>query len=216
MKLLCGRFLLDSDVGDISYRYNYLGLDYDLSIELDNKIKKQEIFPTNSIPVIYKEDKVKIDVFKWGFPTWNKKVLINSRAETINEKTIFKDSFQNRRCVIPANAFFEWKKTDNKKQKYRIYLKDTEIFSLAGIYKTFINDKDEKFSAFSIITTEPNEKMRSIHNRMPVILDKNEEKIWLDKNENIEELNNIMKPFDENKMFFINLSKEHFQQIKIF
>lgn len=213
---MCGRFLLDSDIGDIVYRYNYIGLDYDLSLKLEKEINKHEISPTNSIPVIYKEDKVKIDVFKWGFPTWNKKVLINSRAETINEKAIFKDSFQNRRCIIPVNAFFEWKKTNNKNQKYRIYLKDTEIFSLAGIYKTFINDKDEKFSAFSIITTEPNEKMRNIHSRMPVILKKSKEKNWLDKNISIRELNTIMKPYDEKNIIFLNLERKKFEQLKIF
>ncbi|GAA0177571.1 SOS response-associated peptidase [Clostridium sediminicola] len=213
---MCGRFLLDSDIGDIVYRYNYLGIECDLSAEVNNEVNKNEIFPTNSVPVIYKEDKTNIDVFRWGFPIWNKKVLINSRAETINEKGIFKESFQNRRCIIPVNAFFEWKKINNIKQKHKIYLKDIEIFSIAGIYNRFINENNEEFSAFSIVTTESNEKMRNIHNRMPVILRKNKEKNWLDTKVSISELNTIMRPYDEEDMIFLNLDRQIYEQIKIF
>ena len=95
--------------------------------------------------------------------------MINARSESITEKPAFKNAFKKRRCLIPANGFYEWKKDENK-TPFRIFLKSEEIFSMGGIWETWKDAEARPVHTFSIITTAPNPLMESIHNRMPVIL----------------------------------------------
>src|SRR5690606_30862480 len=122
----------------------------------------------------------------WGLiPSWadDPKVgfsMINARAETAATKPAFRDSIRRKRCLIPADGFYEWKKTSHGKQPMRIMLKSRSIFSMAAIYETWIAPDGSRINSCSILTTTPNAIVAPIHDRMPVILKPEEESLWLD------------------------------------
>lgn len=188
---MCGRYYLNIGLKDIYERYNIV-----------YKEKEQnefnEVFPSNKSPVIINDGNKKLEIIKWGFkPHYIKKLLINARSETVDKKPTFKKSFYNRRCIIPVSGFFEWEKVGKDKIKRRIHMKDEEIFSLAGIYDTFKDEDGKKYTAFTILTTVPNEDIVKIHNRMPVIISKDKENIWLDNSlDNYGMLKTMLKPYD--------------------
>jgi len=141
-------------------------------------------------PVITNTEPAKAQLFHWGvIPSWSqdnsiRNYTLNARIETLNEKKSFKDVVQNR-CLIIADGFYEWQwvtKNGSKKQKYAITLPNNDLFSFAGIFTEWTDFNNEKINSYSIITTQANELMREIHNtkqRMPVILKKEDEKLWL-------------------------------------
>jgi putative SOS response-associated peptidase YedK len=106
--------------------------------------------------------------------------LINARAETVDEKASFKTCLQRKRCLIVADGFYEWKKEGSTKRPHRITLKSQELFGFAGLWDTWRSPTGEIVNSCSIITTTPNEVMEPIHNRMPVILPRDVEQVWLD------------------------------------
>jgi putative SOS response-associated peptidase YedK len=150
-------------------------------------------FSLPNIPVICSEEPAAIRLLKWGLiPSWTKNIqdanvirykTFNARAESLTNKPSFSSAFSSRRCIIPVKGFFEWQHVENKKIPWYIYHAGNEILSFAGIYDNWIEDKTgEVFSTFSVITTEANELMATIHNsgkRMPVILNKPDENIWI-------------------------------------
>lgn len=141
-------------------------------------------------PVITNEKPQKIQLFNWGLvPFWSqdkdiRKFTLNARIETLHEKKSFKDVIQNR-CIVIADGFYEWQwltKNGSKKEKYLITLPNEALFAFAGIYSQWIDFDDSKFNSYTIITTQANEIMSKIHNskqRMPVILKKKDEQLWL-------------------------------------
>lgn len=186
---MCGRFLLESSIEDVVYAYNLDENNY-----IQNEFKGGEIFPSDMAPVITAYGK--IEFLKWGFIAKGySKLVINARSESIEEKPLFKKALDNR-CVLPANCFYEWKGEKGKKEKYKISLKGESIFSMAGIYDTFVDSNGVEYQGFVIITTEANEEMSKLHHRMPVIFKLGEEKLWL--SEDIKEgfdLSKILKPY---------------------
>ncbi|SHI85047.1 SOS response-associated peptidase [Lutispora thermophila] len=162
---MCGRFLLESEVEDLVARYN-------AEYSMEN-YKSGEVFPSeNPLTVIKAEDEIKLMPMRWGLPIDNsKRLIINARVETVDKKPMFKSSFLRRRCIVPANAFFEWKSQGSKKLKHQINKNGEQIFSIAAIYDD---------NGFVILTMDSTEKMKNIHNRMPLILSREEESIWLD------------------------------------
>ncbi len=169
---MCGRFLLESEVEDLVARYNA-----EYSIE---DYKFGEIFPSeNPITVVSENNKNILKAMKWGFPMrGSKRLIINARSETALEKPMFKSSLLQRRCIIPANAFFEWKGDKGKKIKHRISKNHVDIFSMAGIYNIF-KDENNAYEAFTILTLNATGTMKSVHDRMPLILNIEEEELWL-------------------------------------
>ncbi|NHJ84446.1 MAG: SOS response-associated peptidase [Asgard group archaeon] len=145
---------------------------------------------------------------RWGLiPFWAKDPsigfkLINSRSETVAEKPSFKASFKSRRCLIPTDGFYEWKKTkEGDKKPYFIQMKDEQPFAFAGIWDKWKDSEGSKIESFSILTTEPNSVMTPIHNRMPVIIPPKNFDIWL--NPEIDDDNTLkpmLKPYDGEKM----------------
>lgn len=189
---MCGRYYLNTNLEDILSRYNIK----------EDEIKfssKEEIFPSEECPIVLKDNKNKLKMFKWGFkPHYGKGLIINARSETVDKKPTFRESFYKRRCIIPAKGFFEWEKKGKDKIKHTIYLENEDIFSLAGIYDTFQDEEGRVFYAFTILTTVPNNEMMKIHNRMPVIIKREHEDFWLDNNENnIGRLKLLFKPYKE-------------------
>jgi putative SOS response-associated peptidase YedK len=122
---------------------------------------------------------------RWGLiPSWAKdpKIgiqCINARAETISKKPSFREAFQKRRCLVPADGFWEWETIGKKNIPWKFTRPDGEEFCLAGLWESWMSE-GEPLESFTIITTSPNELVRSVHNRMPVILSPNEAEIWLE------------------------------------
>jgi len=138
-------------------------------------------------------------------PHWmreRKAVAINARAETLSQKPSFREPFQRKRCIIPVNGFYEWKKEGSHKMPYWIHPKEGNFFALAGLWDEWKDKQSgEIITSSAIITTEPNELMESIHDRMPVILEPESWKLWLDpKVEEGEVLAPLLNPYDPDKM----------------
>ncbi len=137
------------------------------------------------LAVIHDGEAYRFGELNWGFvPPWakDKKTgykMINAKAETVDTRPAYKHSFLHRRCVILADSFYEWTTFDDKKIPIRIQLEDQKLFPLAGLWTSY-KQQNEVFYSCSILTTQPNAFMANIHHRMPVILDQEKEKLWMD------------------------------------
>lgn len=174
------------------------------------------------LPVITDAEPDTIQLMQWGLiPSWagNHDDAIklqgktpNARIETIFEKKSFSESAHRRHCLIPVTGFFEWKHIKKNTYPYYIYLKDKEIFSMAGIWDVWTDKQSgEVRETFSILTTDANPFMAEIHNskkRMPVILSKETELDWLHKGFDETTIDSFAKPFDENKMEVYTVSRK--------
>ncbi len=167
--------------------------------------------PGQDLAVISNEDPDFLDFFRWGLiPFWAKDPaignrLINAKSETVTEKPSFKNAFRSRRCLVPANGFFEWKK-EKEKIPYHIKMKDGSPFAMAGIWDRWTSADGEIIHSFSILTTSPNEKMALIHDRMPVILPREAESLWLSKSSE-KDLTDLLQPFPAEKMTAMPVSR---------
>lgn len=183
---MCGRYYIDIDEEEIK----------NIAEEAEKNIygdhNKGEIYPSNIAP-IYIEDneRMKPILAKWGLPKWdNKGLIINARVETLEEKQTFKTLLQQRRCIVPASAYFEWKETEpkcKKKDKY-IIKKRSSILYFAGLYNIVSNNKTKQLSLFdtnrldiyyTIITKKADSSVDYIHGRMPVIFENEQINDWL-------------------------------------
>lgn len=163
-------------------------------------------------PIITTSDE--IQVFNWGLiPFWTKdeanadeirRMTLNARADTIFEKPSFREPIMKKRCIVPSTGYFEWRHEGTKKIPYYIYLKDEPIFSMAGIYDSWLDkETGEEHSTFSIITTDTNPLTDYIHNtkhRMPAILSKENEEKWLNPNLTKQEICSFLHPYEADKM----------------
>lgn len=157
--------------------------------------KSGEVFPTDTVPIWTDEqDGIKYRPMTWGFPKWDGKgTIINARSETVTEKKTFRESILTRRCVIVSTGFYEWSHPVDKgvkKVKYLFRRPGDNVLYMAGFYKQF---EGEDTPRFVILTTAPNDSMRDddnrdmlIHDRMPVILSKNECDAWIADNATME------------------------------
>lgn len=162
--------------------------------------------PTQLSPVvIVRDNTTQITMARWGLiPAWaadvksaSKYSLINARGEEILEKRSYKDAFIKRRCIVPISGFIEWKRDDPKtKRPFAIHLKSEKIMSVAGVWEHWTaKDNSETIDSFSIITTAANSFMQNIHERMPVILPAELERVWLDpSNQNGERMHSLLQP----------------------
>ena len=171
----------------------------------------RNISPGQHIPaVIRRDDKNILVTFLWGLiPSWSKDTsigakLINARAETVNEKPSFKNAFQKRRCLIVADGFYEWKKDGKKKIPYYFYLKSGKPFGFAGLYESWFSPEKKQMDTCTIITTQANSLVRPIHERMPVIIPKKQEEIWLkNKMTDTPSLLEVLKPYPAEDMTMV-------------
>ncbi len=179
---MCGRYVLGAPE-DLSERFQLR----QLAIQLPHTWNAA---PTNQLPVIVEneEGEREAKLMQWGLiPAWaarqtGKKPLapINARAETLNDKPMFRNLIKRRRCLVPANGFYEWKNLGDHKQPYYITVPNDPLFAFAGLYEQYTGDQGEPVETYTIITTEPNELMAKLHNRMPAILHPGDEAEWLD------------------------------------
>jgi putative SOS response-associated peptidase YedK len=183
--------ILDSD--NMCGRYGFVpGENFYNRFEIKNRLEKLEarynVSPGMMMPVITSEKEKEVSLMRWGLiPFWAKdpKIgykMINARAESLMDKPSFRKPLVSQRCLIPTSGFFEWRRLGKDKIPYYIGLKDTELFVFAGLFDIWKDAEGYPLKTFTIITTAPNALVAQIHDRMPVILDKEFEDIWLDKN----------------------------------
>ncbi|MBI1369856.1 MAG: SOS response-associated peptidase [Planctomycetes bacterium] len=177
---MCGRYVLKSRMAQLMSAFG-------LVEEFRVFGPSYNIAPMQFAPVIVIGDAGRrvMRPMRWGLvPRWAKdetigNKLINARAETIGQKPAFRDAYRHRRCVVPADGFYEWKKTGDHKQPYYIHRRDGEAFAFAGLWESWRDAADQPVETYTIITTEPNALLAPIHNRMPVILTASEIDDWL-------------------------------------
>lgn len=126
--------------------------------------------------------------------------MINARAETVDKKPSFKQSLRSRRCLIPADGFYEWKKEGGRKRPYRITPKNRDLFVFAGLWDAWVSPKGETINSCTIITTSANTLIEPIHNRMPVILSEKAEEIWLNEDTDLSTLKDLLNPYPSELM----------------
>ena len=181
---MCGRYYIDDEEDIIEMR--------EIIQEVNERFKDTpelaamktgEIFPTNIVPILTAEGSSKrAELMRWGYPRWDGSgIIINARAETAIDKPMFKKGIESKRCLIPTTGFFEWKHENGKakKDKYLLRFKDDPMLSLAGIYNTYKDKDGNPYNSFVILTTNANDSVKPIHNRMPVILTGDKKDIWL-------------------------------------
>ena len=189
---MCGRFSITVTKEELAdYLIDYYGID-DFSSEIN--VPRYNVAPGQDIIAIINDGiKYRVGMMKWGFVPFfakDEKIgykMINAKAETLHEKVSFKDAFKNKRCLILANGFYEWKKENEQKIPMRIMLKSNNIFAMAGLWSLFKREDKTNLFTCTIITTNANETVSKIHDRMPVILTTEKAKLWL--NHEIDDLN---------------------------
>ena len=198
---MCGRFVLISDLSVIAE-------DFDIQEISASFSPSRNVSPGQQIPAVIRRDNKNIlATFLWGLiPSWAKDPsigarLINARAETVNEKSSFKNAFRQRRCLIVADGFYEWKNEGKKKIPYYFYLKSGKPFGFAGLYESWLAPEKKTVETCTIITTQANSLIQPIHGRMPVIIPGNQEEIWL-KNEVLDtsSLLELLMPYPAEQM----------------
>ncbi len=181
-------------------------------MEYYDPIYHSSAFSLPSHPVITFEDNVVLRPLRWGLiPHWVKDgekardikfKTLNARAETVLEKPSFSSSFRDRRCIIPVDGFFEWREVGSRKYPYHIRMRDGDTFAIAGIWDRWGGPSID-MDTFSLITTSANPLLAMIHNtklRMPAILNRKDERGWLDPDTAADELMEMLKPTDDAEM----------------
>jgi len=174
---MCGRYTIIATAKEIERRF---------AVEVPMSYSpRYNAAPTQELPVITNENPEGLSFFRWGLqPYWAKDKslppLINSRMESIAEKPAFRQALIQRRCLVPADGYYEWKRlTKKSKIPYRIGLGENQLFSFAGIWEVLVDEKRNTNYSFSIITSSAVGELSSIHDRMPVILRRENERLWL-------------------------------------
>lgn len=195
---MCGRYELH-EPGEIRDRF---------ATENDIELTpRYNIAPTQVLPVITNKEHKTIELMRWGLvPSWAADLsigykMINARAETIDSKPSYKKAFRSQRCLVPATGFYEWKREGKTKIPYYFHLKDKTLFAFAGLYNIWHDKEGKEYKTYTIVTTTPNHVVEPIHDRMPVILKKEDEDTWV--NPDIiesEKLKPLLTPYADGAM----------------
>jgi putative SOS response-associated peptidase YedK len=201
--VVCGRYRL-------SRRKQVVEEYFDAVSDEPEWTPRYNIAPTQPVPVIRqnpKEPHRELTLMRWGLiPSWSKDMsgaamMINARSETAATKPAFRDPLTTRRCLIPADGFYEWVRSGKAKQPYCFEVNDGELFAFAGLWDRWKDPTGQWIKSCSILTTTPNAVTSSVHDRMPVILDRGDYDLWLDpKMTNIEAVSDLLRPYDAQLM----------------
>lgn len=206
---MCGRFTMQTPVEQIA-------MIFDAAADgLGEIAPSYNVAPTQPVLTVVEEDgKRVLKQMRWGLvPVWAKDLsigsrMINARAETLAEKNTFKRPFKSRRCLVVADGFFEWRKNNGAKTPMYIRLKSHKPFGFAGLYDIWKSPEGEAVASCTIITTEANDVLKAIHDRMPVVLAKRNYGEWLDpQNEQIEKLETLLVPYSGKDMEAYEVSR---------
>ena len=198
---MCGRF--------VQYTlFPLLEKEFKLKFGADVPLRQSyNIAPTQDVPVVVNEDGNRLTLCRWGLiPPWSKDAsigsrMINARAETVADKPSFKGPLKKHRCLVVADGFYEWKKTQAGKVPVYITMKDGRPFGFAGLYSDWHPPEGDPIRTCTIVTTEPNELVKPIHNRMPVIIKPDDRDKWLDPDEqDPERLKPLLTPYSSDEL----------------
>lgn len=197
---MCGRFVRRRSSSNLAEAFRVTHISDDLQPSFN-------VAPTHNVAVVLDDSERHLVSMRWGLisswasdPTIGSK-LINARAETLTQRAAFKNAFRNRRCLVVADGFYEWQKQKGTKTPLLIQLKSERPVGFAGLYETRTSPSGEIVSTCTIITTEPNEIVRPIHDRMPVILATDVEDFWLDSTvEDHRRLADLLLPYPAEEM----------------
>ncbi|MFH1836479.1 MAG: SOS response-associated peptidase [Methanobacteriota archaeon] len=199
---MCGRFSLIYNLEELKERFRIQQIKLSWN-------PRYNIAPTQDVLAVFEDSgELVADSFTWGLvPHWAKEArlggLINARAESADEKPSFRESFKNRRCLILASGFFEWRKFSGGKQPYFIKLKSGDPFAFAGLFDIW----HDELKTCTILTTKPNAVVKPIHERMPVILSPESENSWLEFSD-VDSLKKLLTPYPPEEMEAYPISKE--------
>lgn len=175
---MCGRYTLTASAETLQLHFHLEDLP-------PNYAPRYNIAPTQPVSIITSDLPGTFTWVQWGLiPSWSKDPaiahkLINARAETVDEKPSFRSAFKYRRCLIPADGFYEWKKDGKLKRPHYIFLKDRQVFAFAGLWERWNSPTGDEVLTCTILTTEPNETIKPLHHRMAVILEPEQYGDWL-------------------------------------
>ena len=197
---MCGRFTLSQPNNAIASAFNIA--------QIPPLEPRYNIAPTQLIPSILSASggEKQLQMLRWGLiPSWAKddKIsakLINARAETVSEKPSFKAAFKRRRCLIIADGFYEWQRQEKKKQPYYFRLQNAQLFAFAGLWEQWKSPDEDIINSCTILTTEANDLLRPIHDRMPVILESKDYGLWLDSEAQQPQLQQLLRPYQADLM----------------
>ena len=204
---MCGRYLLISPVEAMRRLFDVGGF--------LNLPPRYNIAPTQEAPVVRleRDGGRELVPLRWGLiPSWVKDSsignrLINARDDTVAEKPAFRTAFRQRRCLVPADGFYEWQARPGGKQPYRIGLADDGLFAFAGLWEWWKSREGESLETYTIITTDANDLLRPIHGRMPVIIDEGDHARWLDPKTAPADAKELLKPFPSERMRAVPVSR---------
>jgi putative SOS response-associated peptidase YedK len=198
---MCGRFT-QAQIAELDREVFKL-------LEMPALEPRYNIAPTQDVAVIRQRrsgERV-MHFLRWGLiPAWAREPaignrMINARAETLHSKPAFEKPFRRQRCLVPADGFYEWKKTEEGKQPFYIRRRDERPFAFAGLWDRWHDAAHGDVDSFAIITTSPNALLAPIHDRMPVILRSDKYDEWLDgTNRDVERLGTLLGPYPEEEM----------------
>ena len=197
---MCGRYTFTFNAKDLAEALGMVPFGFDI-------VRGHNIAPGQYIVIVRPEKGERVpDVAFWGLiPGWVKdpnafSKPINARAETLTEKPSFRTAFKRKRCIIPASGFYEWKVEGKEKQPFYIHPAEGNLFAFAGLMEDWQGPNGEVMVSACIITTEPNQLMVGIHNRMPVILPEEAWGLWLDPAAQVREVQPLLVPFPAEQM----------------
>jgi putative SOS response-associated peptidase YedK len=191
---MCGRYTISSRIEALAERFH-------ATVAQDILTPTYNAAPSQALPTIFNTNPHEMTVSAWGFiPEWadgrpDLKPLINARAETVATKPTFRQAFRTKRCLVVADGFYEWKRAGKSRVPYRIAFKSGEPFAFAGIWSTVHDPSGQPYTTFAILTTEANERVAQVHNRMPVILHARDEAHWLNQRFALEAAQALLIPF---------------------
>jgi len=207
---MCGRYSLSASGEQLKEQFGLSASPYGAE-------PRYNICPGSDAPVVragpewgrtmVDGESVALDHLRWGLiPSWAKdtgsvKPMINARSETVADKPSFRSAFSHRRCLVPANGFYEWKKIGSRKCPFHIHLAEYQLFAFAGLWDRWQGTEGSSITSFTILTTVPNKTVSDIHNRMPVIIDPNNYRLWLDPDiSNRSRLEQLLIPYTSSSM----------------
>jgi putative SOS response-associated peptidase YedK len=204
---MCGRF-------SIAVRISYLAERFSIIEPAGISLPRFNIGPGEDVPIITGTRPAEVVMMHWGLiPSWNKggkpaTTPINARAEGLADKKLFRALLPNRRCIVPATGFYEWKTSGNQKVPYYFRMKSQEMFGIAGLCDSWLAPDGRITWSFTIITTSPNSMVLPLHNRMPAILKREDEKEWLDPGYDIfEGPITMLNPYPPDEMELYRVTK---------
>jgi putative SOS response-associated peptidase YedK len=204
---MCGRFVLTANADALQTAFDLTTMPAALS-------PRYNIAPTQPVALITNENPHELTFYKWGLiPSWSKDAsaaskMINARSESVAEKPSFRSAFKRRRCIIPTDGYYEWRQQGGEKIPQFIHFKDREVFGMAGLWEVWNSPDGSEVRTCTIITTDANDFMQSIHTRMPVILHKEDYATWLAPDEvPAPVLQDLLKPYSGDELTAYPVSK---------